>query len=964
VRPPSDMPQAARPGSRRRRRGIIIALVILVILIASLRTFAVFYTDALWFSSVNLHSVWLKLFEIKAGLMIVFGVIFAVMLLASLLVAERLAPKGPSLDAEDEFVKRYQEVIGPYARWLRVAVVTILSLIVGSQAIGQWQNWILFRNGTNFDATDPQFHRNVGYFVFTLPFQQFLVHWALVALFIVLLVTILSHYLNGGIRMQGSRPRVRPAVKAHISVILGLLALVKAVGYYLARFNLDLSSNGYVQGAGYTDVHARLPALELLILVSLAAAALLIYNIRRQGWALPILGVGLWFLVALTAGTIYPAAVQALKVNPAQNTLERPYIQRNIDATRAAMDLNNVKSVSYPASSTLTASQLSANSDTLANVRLWDPQQTQPTYDKLQDIRSYYQFNTLAVDRYKVNGKETPTIVGVREINDADLPSTSWVNTTLQYTHGYGMIISPANATTSNGDPSFAVGDVPPNSNSGLPTVTQPSIYFGLNNSGYVVANTKQPEIDYQVANGTNVETHYQGDGGVQLSSFFVQAMFALRFSDLNLIISNQITNKSRLMFDRGVQARVAKAAPFLKLDSDPYPVLLGGHIDWIQDAYTTTDNYPYAQNANTGAVADGSGLNSTFNYVRNSVKVLIDAYTGKMTFYVMDPSDPIIRTYENAFPGMFTPASKMSAALKAHLRYPEDIFTVQATTYGRYHITKASSFYSAADAWALSPSPGSGSPSQALATTLTTNAQGQQVSTGQLVRMSPIYQVMQVPGQTQQSFTMINAFVPVSQQSQIQTLSGFMIAGSDPGHYGQLDMFVTPRNNPVNGPSIVAAKIDATPTVSQAITLVNQNGSSALLGNVLMIPVADSLLYIQPLYVESSRNAFPELQKVIAVYGNKPAAIGDTLASALTQVFAAPVSTSGGSSSTGELSPQVRALLNAAQQAYAQSQTDLKAGNLGAYQSDINTLESNLAEVQQLTGGTSPTTTTTTTAP
>ena len=292
MRPPSDMPQTARPSSNRRRRWIVAAVIIVIIGIASLRTFAIFYTDALWFSSVSLHSVWVKLFEIKFGLMVVFSAIFAVMLLASLLVAERLAPKGPSLDAEDEFVKRYQEVIGPYARWLRAGVVVVLSLIIGSQAIGQWNNWILFRNGTSFPATDPQFHRNVGYFVFTLPFEQFLVHWTLVALFVVLLVTLLSHYLNGGIRLQGSRPRVRPAVKAHISVILGLLALVKAVGYYLARFNLDLSNNGYVQGAGYTDVHARLPALELLILVSLAAAALLIYNIRRQGWALPVLEIG------------------------------------------------------------------------------------------------------------------------------------------------------------------------------------------------------------------------------------------------------------------------------------------------------------------------------------------------------------------------------------------------------------------------------------------------------------------------------------------------------------------------------------------------------------------------------------------------------------------------------------------------------------------------------------------------
>jgi uncharacterized membrane protein (UPF0182 family) len=959
------MPQAPRPGSRRRRRIIVIVLVVLVVLFLSLKTFATFYTDALWFSSVNLHSVWVKLFEIKAGLMVTFGVIFAVMLLASLLVAERLAPKGPTLDAEDEFVKRYQEVIGPYSRWLRVAVVVILSLIVGSQSIGQWQNWLLFENKVSFGIKDAQFHRDVSYYVFTLPFEQFLVHWALVALFLVLLVTLLSHYLNGGIRMQGPRPRVRPAVKAHISVILGLLALVKAVGYYLARFNLNLSSNGFVQGAGDTDVHARLPALELLILVSIAAAALLIYNIRRQGWALPVLGVGLWFLVALTAGTIYPAAYQSLKVNPSQSTLERPYIQRNINATRTAMGIGKVKTVSYPASSSLTASQLSANSDTLANVRLWDPTQTKATYDNLQDLRTQYQFNGLSIDRYKVGGTETPVIVGVREVNDATLPQSSWVNRTLQYTHGYGMIISPANTAASDGKPQFDIGGVPPVSNNGLPTITQPSVYFGLSNTGYVVANTKQLEINYQQSNGTNNETHYTGNGGVQLSNFFDQAMFAIRFSDYNLLISNQITNKSRLIFDRGVQARVSKVAPFLSLDADPYPVLLNGQIDWVQDAYTTTDNYPYAQNANTSALPAGSGLNQSFNYVRNSVKVLINAYTGKMTFYVTDPNDPIIRAYENAFHGMFTPASKMSADLKAHLRYPEDIFAVQATMYGKYHITTASSFYSAADAWQLSPSPGSGSPSQALPTTLTTNAQGQQVSTGQLVRMAPLYQELRIPGQNQQSFNLLDAFVPISGQSQIQTLSGFMMAGSDPGHYGQLEMFVTPRNSPVTGPAIVASQIDAAPGVSQLITFYDQSGSSVLLGNLLMIPVADSLLYIQPMYVQSSRNPIPVLTEVIAAYG-KQVQIKPTLSAALQAVFGAPVSTTnGGGGTTGTLSPQVRSLLAQAQTEYQQATADLKSGNLGNYQNDINALEGDLNQVQDLTGGpTTSTTTTTTTVP
>ena len=970
MRSPTDISDRRPAPPHRRRRWIIAAAVVLFVLLLSFHAFALFYTDALWFSSVQLHTVWRSLFEIKVGLTLTFAVIFGVLLLASLLVAERVAPRGPSLDAEDEFVKRYQEVVGPYTGRLRAAVVVVLSLIVGSQALAQWQNWILFRNAVPFGTKDPQFHLDISYYVFKLPFELFLVHWSLVALFIILVVTLVSHYLNGGIRLQGARPRVLPAVKAHISVILALIALVKAVGYFLARYSLLLATSGYAKGAFFTGIHALLPALELLILVSIAAMVLLLFNIRRQGWALPVIGVGMWFVVALFAGTIYPAAVQSLKVNPAQSTLEQPYIQRNINATRAALNLTSIKSVNYPASSTLTAGQLTANSDTLANVRLWDPLLTQATYDKLQDFRSYYQFNTLAMDRYPVNGSETPVVAGVREINDSDIPFPSWVNTHLAYTHGYGMIISPATQQTSNGDPEFAIGSVPPVSTDGLPGIAQPAVYFGLNNAGYVVANTKVPEIDYQLANGQNVATHYSGDGGVQMSSFFKRVMFSARFDDLNLLISSQLTNKSRIIFDQGVQARVQKAAPFLSLDSDPYPVLIGGQIEWIQDAYTTTDNYPYAQNADTSAVAGGSGLlNGNVNYIRNSVKVVVNAYTGKMTFYVVDPSDPIIRTYEKAFPGMFTPESKMSAELKQHIRYPEDIFTVQAAMFGKYHITNAQAFYSAADAWTLSPSPGSGSPSAATATIQTTNAEGQVVSTGQLVRMSPIYQVLRVPGQTQQSFTLLDALVPVSSSSQIQTLSGFLMAGSDPGQYGKLEMFVTPRDQPVDGPALVAARIDATQAISKEISLLNQNGSTVVLGNVLMIPVAQSLLYIQPLYVQSSRNNFPELQEVIAVYG-KEAAYGDTTASALSQVFAAPVSTTANSGASGTLSPQVVSLLAQAQTSYAQAQTDLHAGNLGAYQSDLAALEADLQLIQQLTGtvavpgagGTTPATTTPTT--
>ena len=484
-------------------------------------------------------------------------------------------------------------------------------------------------------------------------------------------------------------------------------------------------------------------------------------------------------------------------------------------------------------------------------------------------------------------------VVGVREINDQDLPSTSWVNTTLQYTHGYGMIVSPSNVQTSTGTPQFAVGYVPPVSTEGLPQVTQPSVYFGLNNPGYVVANTKQPEIDYQLTNGTNIETHYKGDGGVQLSSFFKQVMFAVRFNDINLLISSQITNDSRLMFDRGVQARVAKAAPFLSLDADPYPVLVGGHIDWVQDAYTTTDNYPYAQNADTSAVAQGSGLNTNFNYVRNSVKVVIDAYTGKMTFYVMDPNDPIIETYEKAFPGMFTSSSKMPPPTCGRTcGNPEDIFTVQATMYGKYHIVKASEPLQrrrrvdalARPRFGLAPPGGRHHPD------------GQRPGPGRLDRPvgadvadrpggpdsggdDPVLQPARrglVPVSTRQPDPDALRFHdcrvrpgPLRPAADVRDPGGE--SGQPACHPGREDRVRHPR-------------YPATP-------LLNQNGSSVLLGNVLMIPVADALLYVQPLYVELSRNPVPGAAAGHRRLWQPASGDRDTLSSALTQLFAAPVS-------------------------------------------------------------------------
>ena len=610
MRVPRDLTADPPPTRRRRARWWLLGLLVVIIILAvSLRSLAGIYTDSLWFDSVNYHNVFSTLLVIKLGLFGVFGAIFFAVLWINLVVCDRIAGHDVVLAQDDELVRRYQQFVRPYAGRIYVALAFILALIGASGTIGQWNSWILFLHGGNFGVTDPQFHKDIGFYVFKLPFLTFVVDWTLAILIVTLAVVVVFHYLNGGIQPQRGLPRVRPPVKAHVSVLLALIALTKAVGYVLQRWSLVNAQDGYVNGAGYTDVHARLPAETLLIWVSVFAAGILLFNIRRQGWTLPVLAIGIWAFVALVVGIIYPALLQALKVTPAQSSLEAPYIQRNITATRDAYGLNNVAVHSFPASTSITASQVLSAAPTITNVRQWDPDPTisLQAFQREQGIFSYYTFPSIGVDRYTINDQLTPVLIGARQIG-GNLPSQSWVNTHLQYTHGNGAVIALANQTQSN-NPVYGIQGVPPSSSPGLPQIKQAGIYFGLGETGYVVANSKQLEVDYQTSDNSSVESHYSGSGGVQLSSLFKRAAFALRLGDLNLLISSQITDKSRIMFVRDPVAMAEKAAPFLSFDSNPYAVVNDGHIDWVVDGYTTTANYPYSQNADSQQVAIGSSL-------------------------------------------------------------------------------------------------------------------------------------------------------------------------------------------------------------------------------------------------------------------------------------------------------------------------------------------------------------------
>lgn len=951
-------PSAPRRGAFRGRRWLLVGLAVVVVVLVSLRWLADFYTNFLWFHYEGLTSLWSGVLGAKLFLGSVFVVAFLLGMWANLAIVDRCAPDLSSLGAEDELVRRWRTFSGRHRILIRTLVALALALLVGIGASGHWQQWILFRHAVPFGVKDPQFHMDVGFFVFQLPFYQFLVSWTFLALAVMLVVTTLAHFLSGGIRLQGPGRRVTPQVKAHLSLMLALIALVKAAGYYLQRFQLDTSTRGYAEGAFYTDVHATLPALTLLVLVSLAAMVILIVNLRRQGFILPILGVGLWALVSVVVGAIYPAAVQAFSVRPAQSTKELPYIARNISATRAAMGVSGVTTEAYGGTGSLTAADLSSQPG-LGSIRLWDPNFAQSSFDKLQDLHSYYQLTGLSVDRYPLDGVMTPVVIGVRQVDSSELPAQSWVNVHLQYTHGYGAVLSPANEVGPDGDPEFVIGNLPPYSSHGAPVLTQPAVYFGLSTPGspnYVVAGSKQPEVDYEQANGSNVKSAYRGTGGVPAGSFLRRAAFAIRFGDLSLLLSHLVTPSSRIMWTRNVVDMVHQAAPFLALDSSPYPVILDGQIDWVIDAYTTSDDYPYAEQAQTSALSSTSGLHKSFNYVRNSVKVLVNAYSGTMTFYAWDPHDPILQAYMKAFPHLFTPRSKMSPALLDQLRYPKDLFTVQAETLGNYHITNAKAFYNATDAWNLSQDPGANLTGSSHGTASGSGGTGAGVP-----RMAPTYEVMALPGSSSLQFELLEPFVPSGGKgqsgNQAQNLTAFLAVSSDPSSYGSMELYTTPRGQLIDGPAMVNAMINADHTISSEITLLDSHGSQAQLGAVMMVPVGQSLLYVRPLYVSSTENPLPQVQEVVVVDGRQ-IAMEPTLAAALAEVTGqasgqssssapvAPPATSAGSSETAA------SLVQQADAALQQAQTDLASQDLGAYEKDVQEATQDLQQAAQLSTG------------
>jgi uncharacterized membrane protein (UPF0182 family) len=963
------------PTVPRRRRGfrvrgwIIAGVILLLILLFSLRGLAGFYTDFLWFDSVGQGSTWRELLSAKVVPALVFTLVFFVIMLTSLLIADRLAPKYRSMGPEDELVERYQQFVAPYQGRIRVGVALFFALIAGVGVSSQWQEWVLFTHRVDFGVKDPQFNQDIGFYVFQLPFLRFIANWLFAGLVIVLLVTAVAHYLNGGIRFQSPFQRVTPQVKAHLSVILAVMALVKTAQYYLDRFNLDFSQRGVVTGASYTDVKAQLPALNLLIFISIVAAGLFIWNIWRRGWVLPIIAVGLWGFVSIVIGTIYPAGVQKFRVEPNEFQNEQEYIERNIAATRAAFGLGSVENKPFDYQQNLDASVVNQNAASIDNARLWDPNVIQSTYQSLQGLQTFYKIDDVDIDRYTVGDQTRQVVLSAREISQGELPSQSWVNQHLVYTHGYGIIASPTNVAAQDGNPDFLLSGIPVPKDAPI-TLNQPDLYFGERQPGYALVDAKQREFDYSRPGRADATTRYKGKDGVELDNPIRRAAFALRFGDINPLISGQVGGGTKVLYVRDIKDRVKKLAPFLDFDADPYPVVSGGRVTWVLDAYTTTSRYPYAQKVSGPS---DTGLNHGFNYVRNSVKATVDAYDGTVKFYVIDPKDPLIRSYRQAFPDLFTDFDKMPKDLQGHLRYPEDLFRVQSDVYSRYHVTESRRFYQGSAKWLLSPDPGSGRLTAAQLQAATPQAPNPKGATSTGNRMRPYYLYINQPGEQEPSFIILQPFVPVSAGNKQTRLVSFMTASSDPRNYGELNAFEMPQGESVLGPVQIDNRIKSTPEVSRNLTLLNQQGSTVIQGSLQLIPVGNSILYIRPFYVQAAgESSYPQFRFVVVAYAGQDPVLASTVNDGLAQLFGQPPAQplpGGGAAPTTPTPPaggNVQDLLNQAAAKYQQAQDALRQGDLGTYQQLINQVGDLINQAQQAAGGgggTGATTTTTTPA-
>jgi uncharacterized protein len=837
-----------------RLRGLPGLILLAGILLFAVPSSTVYYTDWLWFRELGYQGVFLRTLNAQA---LVFTATFAVsflFLFFNLKVARKSLSRpqfvlGTSEDGRPIVVES-RSIVN-----LLMPAALLVAIVLAFSASNNWLEWLSALNGIPFGDRDVLFGRDVAFYVFRMPVLDLIRQQGLVLVVLALAASGLLYLLSGNVVMEGRygvafwpRLNLAPTASRHLSILLTLLFALMAWGTWLElpRTLITNSSTNVVFGASYTDVYARVPFLRVSLVVMALASFLALWQIfaPRRG-LLPLAIAG--YVIVSAAGSIYASFVQRFVVTPNEQTTEEPYIKNNIAATRKAYALDRVEERPFSGDAPLTPQDIIANASTIENVRLWDHQPLLQTFGQLQELRQYYDFVNVDNDRYTLDGKYRQVMLSLREMNTETLQNRSWVNERLTFTHGYGLTLGPVNEVTSVGQPVLFVRDLPPRTTVDL-KIDEPSIYYGERSSDYVLVKTAQPEFHYPKGDD-NVTSTYGGTGGVPLGGIFRRLLFAIRFRATNILVTGQLRHESRIMFHRQITERVKTIAPFLQYDADPYPVVSDGHLFWIQDAYTTSKNYPYATPFGRGGV----------NYMRNSVKVVIDAYHGSTAFYLAEPDDPIAQTIAKIFPGLLRPMDAMPQALRSHVRYPEEIFGVQAAAFATFHMTNPQVFYNKEDQWQVPVID----------------------NEGNATPMQPYYTIMQLPGEKDTEFIQMLPFTPRLKDN----LSAWMVARSDGAHYGQMFVFQFPKQKVVFGPRQIVARINQDQVISQQITLWNQQGSQVLQGTLLVIPINESLLYVRPLYLRSQGGKMPELKRVIVAYQDQ-IVMADTLNKALVQIF------------------------------------------------------------------------------
>ena len=903
-----------------------ILIVAILVVLAAVPRLLRFYTEWLWFGEVGYQGIFWTVFWTKVKLGLLFGLAFLLLVLGNTELARRLAPRAIWHDYEQRFRLQAAEMMERYvARYLYLGLVLMAILIgyaVAQGAARSWPKFLMFLHPTSFGTPDPIFHRDLGFYVFKLPVYEYLWQWLFAVLIAVFIITAVVHYLDKAIRVLAGIPAFAPHVKAHLSVLLGIILLVKAWGYQINAWKLLYSPRGVIFGASYTDVHAQLPVYYVLTAIAIFCAILVLVNLHFRGLWLPVAGISFLIIASLLANVFYPQIIQRYVVAPSELERERPYITHNIKFTRQAYGLDKVEVRGFEPTGALTMAQAANNSSTIDNIRLWDYRPIRNTYQQLQELRQYYRFAEVDSDRYTINGQYRQVLLSARELDSSNLPieAQTWQNQHLSYTHGYGLCLSPVSEIGQGGIPNLQIADIPPVSKTDL-KITRPEIYFGELGNQYVIVRTKVKEFDYP-RGAENRYTRYQGEAGIPLSGFLRRLAMASRFSDINIVLSRVFDPESRIMFRRTIRERVQNIAPFLTYDNDPYLVISDeGRLFWIQDAYTMSNRYPYSQPIyQQGSVR--------FNYLRNSVKITIDAYQGTVTFYQADPDDPVIETYSKIFPGVFVPLDQMPADLLRHIRYPEGLFDVQSEMYCTYHMRDPQVFYQKEDRWAIAEEK-AGKAMRAEAT------------------MEAYYAIMRLVGEKKGEFLLMRPFTPATKKNMI----AWMCAKCDQPDYGKLVVFEFPKQELVYGPMQIEALIDQDTEISKLLTLWGQRGSTVIRGNLLVIPIENTILYVEPLYLQAEESKIPQLKRVILSQG-KDVHVAPSLPQVLAKLIgSAPPKPAEiaqpPSSAASEKQVPLRQLIDAALGHYQRAQERLRAGDWSGFGAEMKKLSASLNKLK-----------------